>query len=142
VAARNNARKRAFQILFEADQRGESVATVMADWIRHARSDDRQPPVTEYTMELVEGYAGQATRIDELISTYSVGWTLDRMPVVDRNIVRLAAYELVWVDGTPDAVVIDEAVQLAKEFSTDESPSFVNGLLGRFKDLKPSLRRA
>jgi N utilization substance protein B len=142
VAARNNARKRAFQILFEADQRDESVATVMADWIRHARSDDRQPPVTEYTMELVEGYAGQATRIDELISTYAVGWTLDRMPVVDRNIVRLAAYELVWVDGTPDAVVIDEAVQLAKEFSTDESPSFVNGLLGRFKDLKPSLRRA
>jgi N utilization substance protein B len=63
------------------------------------------------------------------------------MPVVDRNIIRLGAYELVWVDETPDAVVIDEAVQLAKEFSTDESPSFVNGLLGRFKDLKPSLRR-
>ncbi|MCF3965238.1 transcription antitermination factor NusB [Streptomyces fuscigenes] len=142
MAARNNARKRAFQILFEADQRGESVGNVMADWIRHARSDDRQPPVTEYTMELVEGYAAQATRIDELISTYAVGWTLDRMPVVDRNIVRLSAYELIWVDGTPDAVVIDEAVQLAKEFSTDESPSFVNGLLGRFKDLKPSLRRA
>ncbi|MEW2548684.1 transcription antitermination factor NusB [Streptomyces sp. NPDC047002] len=141
MAARNNARKRAFQILFEADQRRESVATVMADWIRHARTDDRQPPVTEYTMELVEGYATQAARIDELISTYAVGWTLDRMPVVDRNIVRLAAYELVWVDGTPDAVVIDEAVQLAKEFSTDESPAFVNGLLGRFKDLKPSLRR-
>ncbi|GAA3730297.1 transcription antitermination factor NusB [Streptomyces tremellae] len=141
MAARNNARKRAFQILFEADQRGESVTTVMADWIRHARTDDRQPPVTEYTMELVEGYATQAARIDELISTYAVGWTLDRMPVVDRNIVRLAAYELVWVDGTPDAVVIDEAVRLTKEFSTDESPAFVNGLLGRFKDLKPSLRR-
>ena len=63
------------------------------------------------------------------------------MPVVDRNILRLGAYELIWVDETPDAVVLDEAVQLAKEFSTDESPSFVNGLLGRFKDLKPSLRR-
>ncbi|WP_327298681.1 MULTISPECIES: transcription antitermination factor NusB [unclassified Streptomyces] len=141
MAARNTARKRAFQILFEADQRGASVQTVLADWIRHARTDDRQPPVSEYTMELVEGYAEHADRIDELIATYAVGWTLDRMPVVDRNIIRLSAHELVWVDGTPDAVVMDEAVQLAKEFSTDESPAFINGLLGRFKDLKPSLRR-
>ncbi|WP_250303544.1 transcription antitermination factor NusB [Streptomyces sp. A 4/2] len=141
MAARNTARKRAFQILFEADQRAASVQTVLADWIRHARTDPRQPPVGEYTMELVEGYAEHADRIDDLIATYAVGWTLDRMPVVDRNIVRLSTFELVWVDGTPDAVVIDEAVQLAKEFSTDESPSFINGLLGRFKDLKPSLRR-
>jgi N utilization substance protein B len=141
VAARNKARKRAFQILFEADQRGATVHTVLADWVRHARTDDRQPPVAEYTMDLVEGYAEHADRIDELIATYAVGWTLDRMPVVDRNILRLGAYELVWKDETPDAVVIDEAVQLAKEFSTDESPAFVNGLLGRFKDLKPSLRR-
>jgi N utilization substance protein B len=141
VAARNTARKRAFQILFEGDQRGVDVLTVLADWIRHSRTDTRQPPVSEYTMELVEGYATKAKRIDELIATYAVDWTLDRMPVVDRNILRLGAYELIWVDGTPDAVVLDEAVQLAKEFSTDESPSFVNGLLGRLKDLKPSLRR-
>ncbi|GHC83009.1 transcription antitermination factor NusB [Streptomyces flavofungini] len=142
MAARNTARKRAFQILFEADQRGADVLTVLADWVRHARSDTRQPPVSEYTMELVEGYEKHASRIDELISQYAVGWTLDRMPVVDRNILRLGTYELVWVDGTPDAVVLDEAVQLAKEFSTDESPAFINGLLGRFKELKPSLRRA
>jgi N utilization substance protein B len=141
VAARNTARKRAFQILFEADQRGESVQTVLADWVRLSRSDTRQPPVTEYTMELVEGYAQYADRIDDLIITYAVDWEIDRMPVVDRNILRLGAYELIWVDGTPDAVVIDEAVQLAKEFSTDDSPSFVNGLLARFKDLKPNLRR-
>ncbi|MGC4950646.1 transcription antitermination factor NusB [Streptomyces sp. DT224] len=141
MAARNTARKRAFQILFEADQRGESVLTVLADWVRHSRSDTRQPPVTEYTMELVEGYAPYAERIDDLIVTYSEGWDLDRMPVADRNILRLGAYELIWVDGTPDAVVIDEAVQIAKEFSTDDSPSFVNGLLARFKDLKPNLRR-
>ena len=141
MAARNKARKRAFQILFEAEQRGADPASVMADWIRHARTDDRQPPVGEYTMELVEGYAEYADRIDDLISTYAVGWTLDRMPVVDRNIVRLGAYELVWVDETPDAVVIDEAVQLAKEFSTDESPTFVNGLLGRLMELKPTLGR-
>lgn len=141
MAARNTARKRAFQILFEADQRGADVVTVLADWVRHSRTDTRQPPVSEFTMELVEGYADHARHIDELISQYAVGWTLDRMPVVDRNILRLGAYELIWVDATPDAVVIDESVQLAKEFSTDDSPSFVNGLLGRFKDLKPSLRR-
>ncbi|MBH1936862.1 transcription antitermination factor NusB [Streptomyces sp. AV19] len=142
MAARSNSRKRAFQILFEADQRGATVLDVLADWVRHSRSDDRQPPVNEYTMQLVEGYAEHVTRIDELIATYAVGWDLDRMPVADRNIVRLGAYELIWEDGTPDAVAIDEAVQLAKEFSTDESPAFVNGLLGRFKELKPGIRRA
>ncbi|MEU6081342.1 transcription antitermination factor NusB [Streptomyces sp. NPDC047108] len=141
MAARNKARKRAFQILFESDQRDVAVKTVLADWLRLARTDDRQPPVGEYTMQLVEGYEGRAERIDELIATYAVGWTIDRMPVVDRNILRLGAYELIWEDDVPDAVVIDEAVQLAKEFSTDESPAFVNGLLGRLKDLKPTLRR-
>jgi N utilization substance protein B len=141
VAARNKARKRAFQILFEAEQRGVGPKTAMADWIRLARTDDRQPPVSEYTMQLVEGYAAHAARIDELLATYSVGWTLDRMPVVDRNVLRLGAYELIWEDDVPDAVALDEAVQLAKEFSTDDSPAFVNGLLARLKDLKPSLRR-
>jgi N utilization substance protein B len=141
VAARSKARKRAFQILFESDQRGSAVTAVLADWIRHARTDERQPPVGEYTMQLVEGYAEHADRIDELIATYSVGWTLDRMPAVDRNLLRLGAYELIWEDAVPDAVVIDEAVQLAKEFSTDESPTFVNGLLGRLKELKPTLKR-
>ncbi|MFC5723319.1 transcription antitermination factor NusB [Streptomyces gamaensis] len=141
MAARSKARKRAFQILFEADQRGTTVQTVLADWVRHSRNDVRQPPVTEYTMQLVEGYAQHAARIDELIATYAVDWDLDRMPVADRNIVRLGAHELIWEDGTPDAVAIDEAVQLAKEFSTDDSPAFVNGLLGRFKELKPTLRR-
>jgi transcription antitermination protein NusB len=141
VAARSKARKRALQILFEADQRRAAVDEVMADWIRLARTDDRQPPVSEYTMRLVEGFGRHAARIDELISTYSVDWPLDRMPVVDRNILRLAAYELIWEDDIPDAVALDEAVQLAKEFSTDDSPAFVNGLLGRLKELKPTLRR-
>jgi transcription antitermination protein NusB len=141
VAARNTARKRAFQILFEGDHRDADVLTVLADWIRHARTDQRQPPVSEYTMQLVEGYAKHADRIDDLLAQYAVGWTLDRMPAVDRNILRLGAYELLWEDATPDAVVLDEAVQLAKEFSTEESPAFINGLLGRLKDLKPSLRR-
>ncbi|MEV0226327.1 transcription antitermination factor NusB, partial [Streptomyces sp. NPDC050704] len=82
MAARNTARKRAFQILFEGDQRGVDVQTVLGDWIRHARTDTRQPPVSEYTMQLVEGYAKYERRIDDLISQYAVGWTLDRMPVV------------------------------------------------------------
>jgi N utilization substance protein B len=141
VAARTNARRRAFQILFEADQRGAVPKTVMADWIRLARTDDRQPQVTDYTMRLVEGYEAHAGRIDELIATYAVGWAMDRMPAVDRNVLRLGTYELLWEDEIPDAVVLDEAVQLAKEFSTDESPSFVNGLLARLKELKPTLRR-
>lgn len=141
MAARNKARKRAFQIIFEADQRGSTPTAVMQDWIRHAGTDERQPPVSEYTMQLIEGYAQNAERIDELISTYSVGWTLDRMPVVDRCILRLAAYELIWSEEVPEAVVIDEALDIAREFSTDESPPFINGLLGRLKDLKPTLRR-
>ena len=141
MAARNKARKRAFQILFEAEQRGADPVTVMADWIRLARTDDRQPPVTEYTMQLVEGYTAHAEPIDVLLSTHSVGWSLDRMPVVDRSVLRLGAYELIWEDDVPDAVVLDEAVQLAKEFSTDESPSFVNGLLARLMELKPTLPR-
>ncbi|MFI0942137.1 transcription antitermination factor NusB [Streptomyces sp. NPDC021020] len=141
MAARNKARKRAFQILFEAEQRNADPVTVMADWIRLARTDDRQPQVTEYTMQLVEGYAAHAAPIDELLSRHAVGWTLDRMPVVDRNVLRLGAYELIWEDDVPDAVVLDEAVELAKEFSTDESPSFVNGLLGKLMELKPTLPR-
>jgi transcription antitermination protein NusB len=141
VAARNKARKRAFQIIFEADQRGSTVTDVLADWVRHAGTDERQPPVSEYTAQLIKGYAENAPRIDELISTYSVGWTLDRMPVVDRCILRLGAYELIWSEDVPEAVVIDEACDIAREFSTDDSPAFINGLLGRLKDLKPTLRR-
>lgn len=92
-------------------------------------------------MQLVEGYTQYARRIDELIATYAVGWTIDRMPVADRNVLRLGTYELIWEDGVPDAVVVDEAVEIAKEYSTDESPAFVNGLLARFMELKPTIRR-
>src|SRR5439155_26501076 len=101
VAARSKARKRAFQILFEADQRGVDVQSVLADWMRHARTDPRQPPGNEYTLELVEGYAEHTDRSDDLIADYSVDWPLDRMPAADRSILRLGAYELIWVDDTP-----------------------------------------
>ena len=139
--ARNKARTRAFQILFEAEPPGRRPAG-RARGLGAPRPDPDEgtPQVSEYTMELVEGYTSTAARIDDLLATYAVGWTLDRMPIVDRNVLRLGAYELIWVDSVPDAVVLDEAVQIAKEFSTDESPAFVNGLLARLMELKPSLR--
>jgi len=143
-AARSKARTRAFQILFEADHRGVDPQRVLADWVARARDpkpDEGTPQVGEYTMQLIEGYVQYARRIDDLIAQYAVGWTLDRMPIVDRNVLRLGAYELIWEDGVPDAVVLDEAVEIAKEFSTDDSPAFVNGLLARFKELKPTIRR-
>ncbi|MEY9873460.1 N utilization substance protein B [Streptacidiphilus sp. MAP12-33] len=143
ATARNKARTKAFQIIFEADHRGVKPTLVLAEWVARARSgEEGVPQVPEYTQDLVEGYSRHAARIDDLISTYAVGWTLDRMPIVDRNVLRLGAYELIWVDEVPDPVVLDEFVEMAKDFSTDESPSFVNGLLARLKELKPSLRAA
>ena len=88
---------------------------------------------------LVEGVVDHQARIDELIGTYSAGWALDRMPAVDRNLLRIAVYELLWQQDVPGAVVIDEAVNLARDLSTDESPAFVNGLLARILDLRPRL---
>jgi transcription antitermination protein NusB len=132
--ARGKARKRALDVLYEADLRGIDPVTTVAD--RLAQAD---PPVPEYTVELVEGVTARRARIDELIATYSEGWTLERMPPVDRNLLRVAIYELLWNDDVPDAVAISEAVELAKDLSTDESPRFVNGLLGRLQLLKAEL---
>jgi N utilization substance protein B len=134
MAARSKARKRALDILFEADQRGVAPAEVLA-----ARVAMADPPVHEHTVRLVEGVADQRGRIDGLIETYAQDWPLDRMPAVDRALLRLSVYELLYVDDVPDTVVIDEAVELAKRLSTDDSPAFVNGLLARILSLKPSL---
>jgi N utilization substance protein B len=133
-SARGKARKRALDVLYEADLRGTDPMGTVAD--RLAQAD---PPVPDYTVELVEGVTGRRARIDELITTYAEGWTLDRMPPVDRNLLRVAIYELLWCDSVPDAVAISEAVELAKDLSTDESPRFVNGLLGRLQLLKAEL---
>jgi transcription antitermination protein NusB len=136
VAARSKARKRALEVLYEAEIRGEPAAEVL-----DRRAVGAGQPLAEqaFVDRLVEGVAEHRDRIDELIATYSVGWTLDRMPIVDRNILRLGAYELLWNDEVPDGVAISEAVALATELSTDESPRFVNGLLSRLLELKPSL---
>lgn len=134
MGARSRARRRAVEILFEADLRALSAVDVL-----EARPVDPSSPMNPYVGELVRGVTEHRVRIDELLTTYSQGWPLDRMPNVDRNVLRLGAYELLWRDDVPDAVCIDEAVDLAKSMSTDSSPTFVNGLLGRLQDLKPTL---
>ena len=138
MAARSKARKRALEILYEAEVRGDPPADVISRREDQARG---QQPLAEqgFVVRLVEGVEERRERIDELIATYSVGWTLDRMPIVDRNVLRLGAFELLWSDEVPDGVAISEAVALATELSTDESPRFVNGLLSRLLELKPSL---
>ncbi|TAK69563.1 MAG: transcription antitermination factor NusB [Actinomycetota bacterium] len=133
MSARGKARKRALDVLFEADLRGSDPLVVLAD-----RSTG-PTPLNPYVAELVQGVTSHRDRIDELLSTYAVGWTLDRMPAVDRNALRIGVYELLWCDDVPDAVAISEAVTLVRELSTDESPAFVNGLLARLLGLKPRL---
>jgi len=126
MAARSKARKRAVDLLYEADLRGDDAVTTLAE--RVALGD---PPINDYTIELVEGVTERRQEIDRMLSEYSEGWTLARMPDVDRAVLRVGLYELLWSPDIPDAVAIDEAVELAKALSTDDSPKFVNGILGR-----------
>ncbi|HEY2508062.1 MAG TPA: transcription antitermination factor NusB [Streptosporangiaceae bacterium] len=134
MAARSKARKRALDILFEAEIRGEPVLELL-----DTRAEQASPPVSPYAVGLVRGVLDHQTQIDELIGANARGWTLERMPAVDRNILRIGAYELLWSDDVPDPVAISEAVVLAGELSTDDSPAFVNGLLSRLLELKPTL---
>ena len=126
MTARSKARKRAVDVLYESDVRGVPATTTLAD--RLALAD---PPLNAYTVELVEGVAANHARVDDILAHYAEGWTIERMPGVDRAVLRLGIYELLWRADVPEAVVIDEAVELAKTLSTDESPRFVNGVLAR-----------
>lgn len=137
MAARHKARKRALDVLFQADLRGVDPLVVLADAER-LRSEEGDSPLNPYVVELVTGVALHQERIDELLTTYSLGWTLERMPGVDRSILRLGAYEVLWGD-VPEAVALDEAVTLARELSTDDSPAFVNGLLARIAGQRSTL---
>ena len=134
MAARSKARKRALDILFEAEIRGEPVLDLL-----EIRTQEASPPVPAYAAELVRGVQEHGQQIDQLLAEYAQGWTLDRMPAVDRNILRIGVQELLWNDDVPDAVAISEAVALAGELSTDDSSAFVNGLLARLLELKPTL---
>ena len=136
MSARSKARKRALDVLFEADSKGVPIPSVLAEHVRRRR-DDGSPELNEYTVALVEGVSSNLPAIDERIERSAVGWSLDRMPDVDRAIARVAVYEILFVEDVPDAVAISEAVDLATDLSTAESPRFVAGLLHAIANQTP-----
>ena len=134
MAARTKARKRALDILFESEMRGQPLGETLDERIVAG-----EPPVNDYTVTLVRGIVDHQARIDELVAQYSQGWTLERMPAVDRNVLRLGVLELLYVEDVPDSVAVSEAMHLVRDLSTDESPAFVNGVLGNILRDKPAL---
>jgi len=131
MSARSKARKRALDILFQSDVRGDDLAVTLAAEAKRAANEPAREASWLYAREIVDGVIDNRDEIDEQIITHTRDWKLERMPAVDRAILRLAAWELMFNDEVPAAVAIDEAVELAKEFSTDDSGSFVHGVLGR-----------
>ncbi|HEX2131481.1 MAG TPA: transcription antitermination factor NusB [Actinophytocola sp.] len=136
MGARSKARKRAVDILYAAALRDTDPLTLHAE--RTAVAE--HPPPDDYATTLLEGVVAHRERIDELLTEHAEGWTLDRMPPVDLAVLRLGLYELLWAQDVPDPVAVDEAVQLAKSLSTDDSPRFVNGVLGRLAVMADHLR--
>jgi transcription antitermination protein NusB len=131
VGARTKSRKRALDILYSADVRGESINTALGAESARALADPKRANSWAYAQEIVVGITEHGDEIDELIETYAQGWTIDRMPAVDRAIVRIGIWEILFNEGVPDAVAISEAVESATVLSTDDSAGFINGLLGR-----------
>ena len=129
MSARTKARKRALDILFQADVRGEELAIMLATEAKRASSEPERQASWLYARDIVDGVIDNRDAIDEQITTFSKDWSLQRMPAVDRALLRMAAWEILYNDEVPVAVAIDEAVELAKEFSTDDSGSFVHGVL-------------
>lgn len=134
MSARTKSRKRALDILFESELQSLPPGGTLGD-----RLGSSDYPVNDYAVSLIEGVVTHRDRLDEIITEHAVDWTLDRMPAVDRNLLRIGAYEILYVDDVPDAVAVSEAVGLAGELSTDESASFVNGLLSTIVQLKATL---
>ena len=134
MSARTKARKRALDVLFASELRSESPVEALERAIA-----DGEGPTNAYTATLVRGVVEHQARIDELLASYSEGWTLERMPAVDRNVLRLGVFEVLYADDVPDAVAVTEAMALVRELSTDESPVFVNGVLGNIVRNKASL---
>ena len=136
MAARSKARKRAVDLLYEADQRKVDVQTLMGQ-----RREDPEAPVgiPDFTVALVDGVVAHWGAINEALATWSQGWAVDRMPAVDRAILRIGVFEIVWAEDVPDAVAISEAVALAAALSTDDSPDFVSGLLSRISQMKATV---
>ncbi len=139
---RHQSRKRAVDLLFEAEARGVSSAEAADGRIALAETNSDVAQLNPYTVAVAHGVSEHAPHIDELISSHLQGWTLERLPAVDRAILRVAVWELLHADDVPPVVAVDEAVELAKELSTDESPGFVNGVLGQVMLVTPQIRAA
>jgi len=139
---RHQARKRAVDLLFEAEARGITPAEAAQSRETLAQSQSDVSALNPYTVTVARGVTQHAAHIDDLISTHLQGWTLERLPAVDRAILRVAVWELLHAEDVPEPVAVDEAVELAKHLSTDESPGFVNGVLGQVMLVTPQIRAA
>ena len=142
LGARHKARRRAVDLLFEAEARDLDPVDLAAERTELAIADDQVAPVHSYTVEIVRGVAENLDRVDETVASYLQEWTLDRLPAVDRAILRIAVWELFYAPDVPPVVVVDEAVELAKQLSTDDSPGFINGVLGQVVVVAPQVRAA
>jgi N utilization substance protein B len=138
VSARSKARKQALDLLYEADIRGGSALEILQSRDVVEDGPDARP-IRDFTKELITGVSENSRKIDELITTYAQGWDMDRLPAVDRNILRLGIYEIVWSTELADGIAIDEALTLAKELSTDESAGYIHGVLGKISSIKESI---
>jgi N utilization substance protein B len=138
VSARSKARKQALDLLYETDIRGTNLLETLVSRDIPAEGPDARP-IREYTKELVNGVSDNRRKIDELITTYAQGWDMDRLPAVDRNILRLGIYEILWSTDVPMSVAIDEALILAKELSSDDSSKYIHGVLGRIASIKDTI---
>ncbi len=138
MSARSKARKQALDLLYEADIRGSSALELLQSRDVIEDGPDARP-IRDFTKELISGISTNSRKIDELITTYAQGWDMDRLPAVDRNILRLAIYEIVWSADLADGIAIDEALTLAKELSTDESAGYIHGVLGKISSIKESI---
>ncbi|MDF0531084.1 transcription antitermination factor NusB [Tsukamurella sp. 8F] len=143
LGARHKARRRAVDLLFEAEARGVTdLAELLTERAAMAEDDQAMAPVSDYTATLVAGVGTDRGQLDAVIESHLQQWTLARLPAVDRAILRVAVWELLNATDVPPAVAVDEAVELAKELSTDDSPNFVNGVLGRVATVAPQVRAA
>ena len=138
MSARSKARKQALDLLYETDIRGTDLVKTLEERDIPADGPDARP-IREYTRELVNGVSDNRRKIDELITTYAQGWDMDRLPAVDRNILRLGIYEILWSNSVPTIVAIDEALDLAKELSSDDSSKYIHGVLGRIASIKDTI---
>ncbi len=138
MSARSKARKQALDLLYESDIRGSDALQLLETRDIPDEGPDARP-IREYTRELISGVADNRRKIDELIMTYAQGWDMDRLPAVDRNILRMGIFEILWTTSVPVSVAIDEALNLAKELSSDESSKYIHGVLGRIASLKDSI---